>query len=454
MTDRRVALTLRRPSSEAAADQVRIRALDISGDHRRSASLIVHDTVTVLKVSAIMLDEHEFLRCLGSSSIAIGKGHNLAMLVGAVRPSIGSSRKEGGDCELLEARKGEPKFYEFNADTPTSLLEAGSIQWLWLEQTGNGSDQHNSITEKLITAWQRNLTHIQQTLGHKPVVHFAVGEGESSGEDAFNVMFLMDTCQQAGWQTKALTVEEISVSKNDGRFYDANGDHLDVIFKLYPWEFMVQEAFAQSCFQDMGKIGLQDEAGNYVGGTIWIEPPYKMLWSNKSIFAILWRLFKDDPRGKWLLPTYVNEAPSSMTSFARKPIFAREGADVVLQRDGKVIQDASTGDYGAEGYVVQELALLPEFRAADGNTYYPVIGLWFIDGDPAGMGIREDRTPITTNTSVFIPHSIEGGPATYEKQRIPDNEEIEEQMRVAPFFDSFGWEENEIVSFMKKIVLS
>ncbi|KAF4476837.1 putative acid--amine ligase YgiC [Colletotrichum fructicola] len=354
----------------------------------------------------------------------------------------------------IESLHGAPKFYEFNADTPTSLLEAGSIQWLWLEQTGNGSDQHNSITEKLITAWQRNLTHIQQTLGHKPVVHFAVGEGESSGEDAFNVMFLMDTCQQAGWQTKALTVEEISVSKNDGRFYDANGDHLDVIFKLYPWEFMVQEAFAQSCFQDMGKIGLQDEAGNYVGGTIWIEPPYKMLWSNKSIFAILWRLFKDDPRGKWLLPTYVNEAPSSMTSFARKPIFAREGADVVLQRDGKVIQDASTGDYGAEGYVVQELALLPEFRAADGNTYYPVIGLWFIDGDPAGMGIREDRTPITTNTSVFIPHSIEGGPATYEKQRIPDNEEIEEQMRVAPFFDSFGWEENEIVSFMKKIVLS
>ncbi|KAL3295041.1 hypothetical protein RB213_005815 [Colletotrichum asianum] len=107
MTDRRVALTLRRPSSEAAADQVRIRALDIPGDYRRSASFIVNDAVTDLKVSAIMLGEDEFLRCLGSSSIAIGKGHNLAMLVGAVRPSIGSSRKEGGDCELLEARKGE-----------------------------------------------------------------------------------------------------------------------------------------------------------------------------------------------------------------------------------------------------------------------------------------------------------------------------------------------------------
>ncbi|CAI0652747.1 unnamed protein product [Colletotrichum noveboracense] len=170
-----------------------------------------------------------------------------------------------------------------------------------------------------------------------------------------------------------------------------------------------------------------------------------MLWSNKSNFAILWKLFKDDPRGKWLLSTYVDAAPSSMTSYARKPIFAREGADVVLQRNGKVIEDASTGDHGAEGYVMQELALLPQFKAADGNACFPVIELWFIDGDPARMGIREDRTPITTNTS--------GGPATYEKQRIPDSEEIEEQMRVAPFFDSFDWEENEIVSFMKKVVL-
>ncbi|KAJ0385592.1 hypothetical protein COL922a_006091 [Colletotrichum nupharicola] len=240
MTDRRVALTLRRPSSEATADQVRVRALDISGDLRRSASLIVNDAVTDLKVSAIMLGEDEFLRYLGSCSTAIGNGHNLSLLVGAIGPSIGSSRKEGGNCELLDARKGE---------------------------TGNGGDQYNSITEKLITAWQRNLTLNQQTLGHKPVVHIAVGEGECSGEDAFNVMFLMDTCQQAGWQTKALTVEEISISKKDGRFYDANGDHLDVIFKLYPWEFMVQEEFAQSCFQDMGKIGLHDEAGNYGGGT-------------------------------------------------------------------------------------------------------------------------------------------------------------------------------------------
>ena len=38
----------------------------------------------------------------------------------------------------------------------------------------------------------------------------------------------------------------------------------------------------------------------------------------------------------------------------------------------------------------------------DGN--YPVIGSWVIGGEPAGIGIREDRNPVTTNLSRFVPH--------------------------------------------------
>lgn len=151
-----------------------------------------------------------------------------------------------------------------------------------------------------------------------------------------------------------------------------------------------------------------------------------MLWSNKALFALLWDLFKDDPRSKWLLPTYFeNEAPASLTSFARKPIFAREGADILLQANGQVIQDSKTGFYGKEGYIVQELALLPEFKDREHTSYYPVLGLWMVDGEPAGMGVREDKTPITTNGSMFIPHSILDGPVNYERRPVPDIDEIE-----------------------------
>ncbi|KAI1413988.1 Glutathionylspermidine synthase [Hypoxylon sp. FL1857] len=338
-----------------------------------------------------------------------------------------------GGLEHPDPRLRVPKFYEFNADTPTSMVEAAWIQWSWLEQTGHGNDQYNSLTEMLIDGWKRNLKLVEKELGHQVTVHFAVAENEPSGEDAMNTALLMDTCQQAGWRTKTMFMEQIALSP-EGRLYDQDGKHIDVIFKLYPWEFMVDDKFGEACFKDMENIGKRNEAGEYVGGTVWIEAPYKMLWSNKTLFAVLWDLFKDDPRSKWLLPTYFeDEAPASLTKFARKPIFAREGADILLQADGQVIQDAATGVYGKEGYIVQELALLPEFKNQDGKSYYSVLGLWFVDGEPAGMGIREDTTPITTNGSFFIPHSISDAPVNYERRPVPDIDEIEASLKIEQY---------------------
>lgn len=47
----------------------------------------------------------------------------------------------------------------------------------------------------------------------------------------------------------------------------------------------------------------------------------------------------------------------------------------------------------------QGLANMPSF---DGR--YPVIGSWIVGDQPAGIGIREDDSPITRNTSHFVPH--------------------------------------------------
>lgn len=336
-----------------------------------------------------------------------------------------------GGLDHPDPRLRVPKFYEFNAERPLLLVESASIQWLWLEETGHGNDQFNSITERLIAAWKRNLTLIEQELGHPvKVVHFAFarGTGESSGEDAMTTALLMDTCQQAGWPTKVLFMEQLSISSDDGRVYDRGGEHIDVIFKLYPWVDMIKQKFGEVALEDMGRVGL--DGG---GETVWIEPPYKMLWSNKALFALLWHLFENDPRSRWLLPTYFdNEAPASLTadSCARKPIFAGEGDDIVLQEDGRIIQDTTSAggrDGKKGGYVVQELAMPPEFKSAEADvSYYPIVSLWVVDGEVVGMGIREDKTPITVNGSaVFVPHSISDGPVSYDRRPIPDVGEVE-----------------------------
>ena len=79
---------------------------------------------------------------------------------------------------------------------------------------------------------------------------------------------------------------------------------------------------------------------------------------------------------------------------------AREGANITLTINGKV-QQATSGPYTECPIVYQQLAPM---KAHDGR--YPVFGSWVVNGVSCGVGIREDDTMITKNTSRFIPHQM------------------------------------------------
>jgi glutathionylspermidine synthase len=116
-----------------------------------------------------------------------------------------------------------------------------------------------------------------------------------------------------------------------------------------------------------------------------------MILSNKAILAVLWELFPDS---SYLLPAALQ--PIGQT-FIKKPTLSREGANITIVVDGKTTQQTE-GEYEAP-FVYQRLYKLPEFS---GN--YPVIGSWLVNGYACGIGIREDKTPITQNLSRFVPH--------------------------------------------------
>lgn len=69
-----------------------------------------------------------------------------------------------------------------------------------------------------------------------------------------------------------------------------------------------------------------------------------------------------------------------------------------MRADRPVVESA--GPYAGGPKVYQALYDLPAF---DGR--YPVLGAWIVDGEPAGLGIREDGL-ITGNLARFIPHII------------------------------------------------
>ena len=272
--------------------------------------------------------------------------------------------------------KGPPKLLEYNADTPTSLIEAAVAQWNWLQGVRPASDQFNSIHEKLIARWQA----IRPTLRGAPAtMHFTcVGDNE---EDIGNIEYLRDTAMQADIDARFIAIADIGWSEEENTFVDLDNQPIRALFKLYPWEWIATERFGPNIARSNLTV---------------IEPAWKVLLSCKAILAVLWELYPDHPN---LLPAYF-EPDKLGERFVKKPLYSREGANVEIHGPRGVF--AQPGTYGAEGHVYQAYAPLPEF---DGN--YPVIGSWIVGGEPCGMGIREDKTPVTSNTSRFVPHYFE-----------------------------------------------
>jgi glutathionylspermidine synthase len=279
------------------------------------------------------------------------------------------------------------KLLEYNADTPTCLVEAAVAQWYWLEELFPKADQFNSLHEKLVAKWRDLFPYVAQPVyfGH-----------DGGNEDAMTIAYLADTAQQAGLKTASIRMREIGWEQAASRFVDLQGHAIRTIFKLYPWEWLLNDAFGDRALETMDSREQKPVAGKVQ----WLEPVWKMLWSNKALLAVLWEMF---PMHELLLPAYL-DGPRNMQNYVRKPLVGREGAGVTVFRNWVESEGAATAypldAKAADGhYVYQQLARLAE---ADGKT--AVFGSWLIDGEPAGMGIRESDGLVTNNFSRFVPH--------------------------------------------------
>ncbi|ASQ95256.1 glutathionylspermidine synthase family protein [Streptomyces sp. 11-1-2] len=282
-----------------------------------------------------------------------------------------------------DGESGPAKLLEYNADTPTSLVEAASAQWFWMEDRFPGADQWNSLHERLVDAWRSQAA----LLPPGTPLYFAHSAGDELGEDLMTVAYLRETADQAGLSTEAISMEDIGWERLSGRFVDKRFRFIRSCFKLYPWEWLVTDRFGPQVLDTL-------DNGGGTGSTLWIEPAWKMLLSNKALLAVLWELFPDHPN---LLPAYLDgpRELSGANGYVAKPLLGREGAGVTVHPPGEepVLRD--------EPCCYQELAPLPDF---DGNRV--VLGTWVVEGEAAGLGIRESAGLVTDEYARFIPHVI------------------------------------------------
>ena len=274
------------------------------------------------------------------------------------------------------------KLYENNADTPTSLYETGFWQWLWLEekiQSGElpeDVDQFNSLQEQLI----ERFAELKQRYPDQ-VLHFACSK--DTEEDRGTVQYLEDCAAHVELPSKFVFVEDIGHGEGDV-FTDLDDQVITWLFKLYPWEFLHREEF--------GPILLKNQ-------TLFLEPWWKGILSNKAILPLLWQHYPNHPN---LLPAYFteDEAKQALSHYVKKPIYSREGGNISIIENNKTTY-TSDGPYGDEGFIYQAYHALPQF-----GDNFTLIGSWLINDQPAGISLREDTSPITQDLSRYLPHII------------------------------------------------
>lgn len=309
------------------------------------------------------------------------------------RDLVAASWREGdphlyGRMDFSYDGTGPAKLLELNYDTPTALYEASYFQWVWLEQMRERGDlpatvdQYNRIQEDLLDVF----AHLKESVGatgsdaDAPFVFTALRDSE---EDRGTAQYLQDLAAQAGFRTRYEHLEDLGVD-DQGRFTDSLDEVVRLAFKLYPWEWMFAEDFGRQIL---------------TSPTLWLEPPWKAILSNKGILPLLWEAHSGHPN---LLPAFFETDPGAALApgWVRKPLFSREGANIQMRKPSgeTIIVD---GPYGDCPLIRQEYHALPNF---DGR--FALVGSWVVADRPTGIGIREDDTLVTRDTSRFVPHAI------------------------------------------------
>lgn len=298
-----------------------------------------------------------------------------------------------GRFDLVWDGVGDAKLLEYNADTPTSLFETASFQWGWLSdlkergQLAGTVDQFNGLHEAL-------TERFETLFAPGTDVHFT--SARDNEEDYATVEALAYAARDAGLGAHHVVLEDIGLTDR-GQFADGEDRVIGTLFKLYPWEDLLLDPFAERI-----------EAS----GCRFIEPAWKAIASSKALLPILWSLNEGHPN---LLPAFfaeeADQQADSVTRAAqsgafdaglvRKPIYSREGASITITRGATLLERSGNRDYDHHPQIIQAYHPLPRFEG-----WRPVIGAWVVGEACVGMGLREDRTLITQDLSRFKPHYL------------------------------------------------
>lgn len=355
---------------------------------------------TPAEIRALRSGAAEICRMIPDAVHHIVSDHRLLDRLGIpddLRPYLFDSweRRDPGfygriDFSFDPERSPHPAFFELNADTAACLHEALVVQPDWWANHGSRLFPTNrTLTGPMFprfSHWGDVAGAFRRALRETPLRggHILFLSVRNNDERMKGALAIQPLAEAAGYSTSYANIEDVQF--RGGRAFDLAGHEALTLFKVYgPWEKLMLTSFARELAKD--KVDC-------------IEPIWKVLVQNKLLPVILWQLNEGHPN---LIPAYFEDDPKARLighNFVRKPIFGREGNNIEIFR-GNTCVEGTSGGYGQAGWIRQSIAELPEFRGR-----HPMTGIFVVQGEPAGLLIRESPGLITLNESPVIPHVI------------------------------------------------
>jgi len=231
-------------------------------------------------------------------------------------------------------------------------------------------------------------------LGKSPQeCHIIFSSLSQADEDVGTVEYLRSLCT---YKYTYCPIE--SITMDEWQVYDQMDRPVDIIYRLYPTEWMVEDKDP-----NLG-ISLWDYLEPLVKfkKVALINPISSFVIQNKALMALITELKLDHNVTGYshFLPTFMNRNYISYP-FVSKPTWGREGKEVaIFKQEGDMINNPSA-EYSHLVKVYQKYVDLPLINIQE-DRYILQLSCFLINGIPTGIGARIGKDLIT-NTSKFLP---------------------------------------------------
>lgn len=310
-----------------------------------------------------------------------------------------------GRFDFVQTTEGI-KMIEFNADTPTSVVEAFFVnakacRFFGMQSPNEGMD------EQIREAFGRIIeTYQKQGYATDSIVFSALGWHD---EDRDTVKYLLN---QSGLAAQFVALEDLRISE-DRLCALINGQlvPIDVWYRLHALEKLALDSDERDQYPTGAHV--LDLVAR--GKLAMINPPSAFVAQTKALQSLIWNLheageFYTTEEHQWIeaymLPTYMENRFINKSSFVTKPIFGREGGAVSLyEADGQLVEKDKDDLYWDQPMIYQKRVEMEEVESNTMNGLYKGRLLWgsFLVGGKASALCARIGERITGNLSCFLP---------------------------------------------------